>query len=356
MEKSIQDLLNKYREGTITETEKDELYSRISDFRGHSTESWSYDELSKDMETMSPTSLHKRKPFYKQVWIRYAASIVLVAAAYMVYQYVPIKPESIATLPIESEVDKAAGVFKAYIKGENEQNYTALDSSSMKISGLLTEQEEYSGESWQLLHTPKGTEFKVELEDGSVLWLSPESSLRFPNRFTATKREVFVEGEVLFQVAHQHNKPFYVHTDQQHIEVKGTLFNVKSDNQQTITTLIDGAVWASNKHGEGTIVLKPGQSIAAQGDNQRFVTVSIPEILAWRDGFFYFEDKPLEEVLQKIAQWYNVKIDRGNVDTSVKLNGRISKKKSLMDLARVFTLSTGIQFRLVNNTLVLKKG
>lgn len=357
MEQEIQHLLEKYRKGTITDLELDELYSRISDSRGLSAFDWTQELLDEELENAKPIILTKtKKTFTLKSLYYYAASAILVFGFYFAYQnkaFMFGSDGDDAELVVAS--DKVAGTFKAFIKGEHDDAYKALDSSDVQVANILQERNNADGIAWQSLHTPNGTEFKVELEDGTMLWLGPGSTVQFPTRFENSKREVFIEGEVLLEVAHQANKPFFVHTDHQDIEVKGTLFNVRSSSESTTTTLINGVVWAAPKSSANKIVLKPGQSIVATDGKQELTDVSIDEILAWRDGFFYFENTPLEELLKKIASWYNVKIDRSDVDTSVKLSGRISKKKTLMEVARVFTLSTGIQFRLVNNTLVLKK-
>lgn len=358
MDQEIQDLLAKYRQGTITDSEKDELYTKISASRGASPMDWSPEVLEDTLAAIRPAVLKERptKLFNLKTVIYYAASIILLLGIYGLYHF-GSSPSDTTLAKVDTNLfsDKLAGTFKAYIKGENDQEYRALDSASMDMATILENNTSDGESTWQSLHTPNGAEFKIELQDGSILWIGPGSSVEFPARFAAAKREIFVRGEVLLEVAHQSDKPFFVHTDHQDIEVKGTLFNVNSTDNSTTTTLINGVVWAKPKLSNTVLVLKPGQSAKASKDHQELTTVSIDEILSWRDGFFYFENTPLEDLLKKVALWYNVTIDRKNVDTSVKLSGRISKKKNLMEVARIFTLSTGIQFTLVNNTLVLKK-
>lgn len=354
MEKRIQYLLESYHEGTITEEEKDEFYLLISKSRERGRH-WVYDDLKKDMEAMRPMVTSRKSRLFKLNWMYYAACMLLLSTFYIGYKRWGSGPDELSSVNGIENIDKHAGSFRAYIKDGDSDRYIELDSSAIRISEVLRKKETLEDQSWQSLHTPKGAEFRLELEDGTELWLSPGATVRFPKAFAVDKREIYVDGEILLRVSHRKEHPFYVYTPQQQIEVKGTLFNVNSNPKQTVTTLIDGVVWTNAGKGTETKVIKPGESLLARDGDQQYIDVSIQEILAWRDGYFYFEDRPLEEILKKVALWYDVKIERGNVDTSIRLNARISKKKSLMEVARVFTLSTGIQFRLINNILVLRK-
>lgn len=359
MKKRIQFLLGKYRAGKLHESELDELYSLISALQKGEGKTWDQSELKGELEEIKPFIEKQRGRLFRLRWFHYAACAALLLVSGLGYVYFSGKtPEQLLasdTVDMETS-DKPAGTFKAYMKGSDDTDYVLLDSTSMQISSLLNKKEYDKSETvWLSLHTPAGTEYKVELEDGTCLWVNAGSTVRFPTHFSADKREVHIAGDVLIEVKHQQGVPFLVYTGQQQIEVKGTLFHVNANKNRSITTLIEGRVVARNVNGTGPIQISPGESIRGENGQQKFTTVSIDEILAWRDGYFYFENKPLEEILEKLAIWYNVEIERAGVDTSVKINARISKKKSLMEITKIFTLSTGIQFKLINNTLTLTK-
>lgn len=359
MKKRIHFLLEKYRTGKLNESELDELYSSISALQKDEGKIWDQSELERDLREIKPVIEEQRSRFFNLRWFHYAACAALLLVSGLGYVYFSGKtPEQLlASDMVDMEAsDKPAGTFKAYMKGSDDTDYVLLDSTSMQISSLLNKKEHDKSETvWQSLHTPAGAEYKVELEDGTFLWINAGSTVRFPTHFTTDKREIHIAGDVLLHVKHQNGMPFLVYTDQQQIEVKGTLFHVNANKNRSITTLIEGSVVTSNVDGAGSIHISPGESIRGENGQQKFTTVSIDEILAWRDGYFYFENKPLEDILQKLAVWYNVKIERAGVDTSVRLNARISKNKGLMEITKIFTMSTGIQFKLINNTLTLKK-
>lgn len=66
------------------------------------------------------------------------------------------------------------------------------------------------------------------LEDGSVVFLAKETSIRYPEHFVSDKREVSLQGDAFFDVAKNRERPFWIDTEQVKIEVLGTAFSVKS--------------------------------------------------------------------------------------------------------------------------------
>ncbi|WP_051960167.1 FecR family protein [Sphingobacterium sp. ML3W] len=99
------------------------------------------------------------------------------------------------------------------------------------------------------LSTPNGTQYKLQLADGTKVWLNAGSSLKFPSVFKGKTRQVELTGEAYFEVAHRADCPFSVTLPKLKVEVLGTHFNVKAyPNESNIeTTLLQGAVKVSTK-------------------------------------------------------------------------------------------------------------
>lgn len=74
------------------------------------------------------------------------------------------------------------------------------------------------------------TTLVTTLEDGSVVYLAGNTSLKFPEHFSSDRREVSLQGNALFDVAGNHKRPFIIETEDTRIEVLGTAFNVKSND------------------------------------------------------------------------------------------------------------------------------
>lgn len=169
---------------------------------------------------------------------------------------------------------------------------------------------------YNTLRTPRGGQYRLELPDGTTVWLNAASSITYPTAFIGTERVVKVEGEAYFEVAKDKTKPFQVEINNMRIVVLGTHFNVNAydDEPSANTTLMEGSV--KLKKGDDQYLLQPGQQAQLDRDGALKIVNDIdPEqILAWKNGFFSFRHTDLKTVMRQIARWYNVTIEyRGEI-------------------------------------------
>lgn len=118
-----------------------------------------------------------------------------------------------------------------------------------------------------ILNVPRGGEYKLVLSDGTRVHANAESRLTYPVSFTGNKREVYLTGEALFEVAKDTLHPFIVHTPYGIVEVVGTRFNVNTyEKNQTTVTLEEGAVkvYCEEKKGTEQKSLSPGEQAVIQ--------------------------------------------------------------------------------------------
>lgn len=162
------------------------------------------------------------------------------------------------------------------------------------------------------LKTPRGKDYKVTLSDGTQVWMNAESKLEFPEKFNGHTREVILHGEAYFEVAKNAKQPFIVKTDYFHTKVLGTSFNIRAYSERDANVvLVEGSVAMTTKRkGQEPIILKPNQQATLQA---RQSALSIKEVdtypyTQWRDGFFYFDDTPMIEIMQELGRWYNINI------------------------------------------------
>ncbi|MDZ7690866.1 MAG: FecR domain-containing protein [Balneolaceae bacterium] len=96
----------------------------------------------------------------------------------------------------------------------------------------------------QNIQTARGERASMEFSDGSRVILNSMSTLRFPKVFEGTKRELHLEGEAFFQVAHNKERPFVVHANGVEVNVLGTEFNVNSyrENEAVEVVVREGKV------------------------------------------------------------------------------------------------------------------
>ena len=158
------------------------------------------------------------------------------------------------------------------------------------------------------IQTPKGGQFEIVLPDGSKVWLNSESSIRFPVSFVSLKeRLVELNGEAYFEVTHNVKQPFRVSSGEQLVEVLGTHFDIMSyDKQKGIkTTLLQGSVKVTGG-ADVKAVLKPGQQSIFTNEHKISVsTANVEQAVAWKNGFFLFDDERLEDIIATISRWYD---------------------------------------------------
>lgn len=167
------------------------------------------------------------------------------------------------------------------------------------------------------IEVPKGQRIFMTLQDGTEAWLSPRSVIRIPNEFSQTERSVELDGEGFFSVTKDAERPFIVKTKKHNIKVLGTRFNVfaYSESQRFETDLLEGKVEIINNCNPAeSVILSPGEK--ATWENDRLVTsLSIfnnEEYL--KNGIFSFSNKPFKEILDYLSLWYNVKFDLHNAN------------------------------------------
>ncbi|MDR2285352.1 MAG: FecR domain-containing protein [Sphingobacterium sp.] len=159
------------------------------------------------------------------------------------------------------------------------------------------------------LKTPKAGQYRIQLSDGTVVWMNAETMLTYPKEFTdKNTRQIELEGEAYFEVAHNAAKPFVIKTDKQFIQVLGTTFNVENYPNRNVvrTTLLTGAVKIHTEHGDN--MLKPGQQIIVSSEGTDIRNVHADDAVAWKNGRFLFYNERLYEVMYKISSWYDVPI------------------------------------------------
>jgi ferric-dicitrate binding protein FerR (iron transport regulator) len=202
--------------------------------------------------------------------------------------------------------------------------------------------------------TPRGGQYQVVLPDGSQVWLNSVSSLRFPTFFNGKQRRVEITGEAYFEVAKNKEMPFIVSVNGAEIEVLGTHFNVNaySDESTIRTTLLEGSVKFVK---EGNVaILKPGQQsqMYLNGQLKIINDVEIEKVVAWKNGFFFFESSDFKTVSKQLSKWYDVEVvyDREIDDL---FYAKVPRSTKLSDLLKALSLTGKINFKIEGNRIIV---
>ena len=188
--------------------------------------------------------------------------------------------------------------------------------------------------SYQEVYVPKGSRSSLLLPDGSKVWLSNNSKIKYPSEFDGNVRELNLSGEAYFEVEHEKDRPFFVHIGQNRIRVLGTKFSVTAypDDEIMRTELISGKIMFDINTGKGadsfvSYEVKPSHSLVLNKTSGKLFESKIPEGFYnyWQKGVYVFNNESLESLAKKIDRIYNVQIVfKDDVLRTRKFSGTIS--------------------------------
>ncbi len=164
----------------------------------------------------------------------------------------------------------------------------------------------------------RGQKSMLHLKDGTVIFVNSGTKVSYPGKFANDKREIFLDGEAFFEVSHNENKPFIVHTGALDIKVLGTSFNINTFDDKITVTLKSGKVYIQNInpeiHYSSLGILNPNQQLVYEkADNSiRVNEVDVTPYIAWTKKQLIFREEPLYTVVKKLEKWYDVEITLEN--------------------------------------------
>lgn len=384
-------LLDKYLSGKATPSESrllEEYYRRL--------ESQGMAELSAEEEQFVKEKMYRviageiRRPVVRSIYhwrkIAVAASIILTIGigSYFIFFNTPRQASS-DNQPVTEIKDLPPGRDAAVLTLANGEKII-LDSAKgtittsygiqvINLDGLLS----YEGDgstslsiAYNTITTARGNQYQLQLEDGTKVWLNAASSLRYPVAFSGNSRGVELTGEGYFEVAASPNpsagggkRPFRVITDKQVVEVLGTHFNINSYNDEDAvrTTLLEGKVKVGLPSPKGEfIILQPGQqsvlrqapATAGRQDDITIQTgVDIEKIMAWKNGWFEFDQLDLATIMRQVSRWYDVDIVYESKLTNEQFGGRLSKNVPLSVVIEMMKAS-GVECKLDGKKLIVR--
>ena len=311
----------------------------------------------------------KIQPKRGRKWVlsvcKYAAMFVLgVSLVYVATRPEPeekiVRAEVIKPGRLQAELRLGTGVRLAL--NEHQGVYSSgnagveivNDTVTGKVSYHVNETGMEDSLVFNTLIVPKGGEYSLELPDGTVVWVNSESALRFPEKFTSNRREVFLEGEAYFEVKKDANRPFYVHTEAGKVRVLGTAFNVcaYSNDRFWQTTLVEGSVMINQEEKE--VLLKPNEQYQIDvRTGKAGLREVLPELYtSWRDGKFYFKAYTFEELVEKLERWYDFKMFYMNEEIKTRrFSGVVNKYQPLEEMFKFLQMTSDVQFNVKGNVV-----
>lgn len=379
--KTIEELLLRYREGNCSASEKELVERwcrRLVDTGDWQWERGEKEAVEKILENRIRKQIEKKEgkaeapvfQFPKYFW-RAAVGIIMVAGAlsYFILSKDPAAvPEQIA---INAPADvKAPELNRAVITLSDGQKILldSVDSGTLSVQGNMKLVKLPGGEivyqnapgermhkpEYNTISNPRGSKvISVVLADGSKVWLNAGSNLTYPVAFTGKDRSVSIHGEAYFEVMHDESKPFIVSSGMINVKVIGTHFNIntfKDDGQNIEVTLLEGSVRVNSGSNNG--LLKPGQQASIGTDLKVIKNVDLDAVMAWKNGYFHFEDASLKNVMERISRWYDINVIYTGEIQPRKFVGEMQSDLSLSEVLKILEKNK-IHFKIMEKELIV---
>ncbi len=153
---------------------------------------------------------------------------------------------------------------------------------------------------------------KIELPDGSEVWLNQDSRLVYNGRFES--RELSLTGEAFFDVVPDADRPFLIHTEKATTRVLGTSFNVRAypDEENVEVTVSTGKVALLDQdEPEDRIELEVGETGVFLKEEDKVQTEVIENVnaTAWKEQKLIFGEESLRGIIPTINRYFDVNIE-----------------------------------------------
>jgi transmembrane sensor len=237
------------------------------------------------------------------------------------------------------------------------------------------------------ISTRNGSKTNLVLPDGSLVWLNAGSKLSYERNYGASSREVTLSGEAFFDVVHNAEKPFVIHTAKMDIKVLGTRFNVKSypTDRASEASLIRGSIEVMiHDRPNQKIILKPNEKIIVANDpagispsaarrdgtaqsSQPLVAIrnltreprsgTIAET-SWVENKLIFHDQSFRDLAEEMERWFAVRIqfDDSRRDT-LHFTGSFENEtvQQAMDALKLTKSAADFHYTIHDNIITISK-
>jgi hypothetical protein len=211
------------------------------------------------------------------------------------------------------------------------------------------------------IDVPYGKRFKLNLSDGTLVYLNSGSSLTYPVSFIdGIDREVFLSGEAFFDVSSDSLNTFKVVSTGSYVEVYGTKFNFKDYQEDNFSEVIltEGSLGVKNTISNSeTIVLRPGYKAKVNyaGEGVEIKEVNTMLYTSWIDGRIIFRDENINNMITKLERIYDVVI----INNNDKLNDEyinatiLTETESIENVLDYLEEIYNLNYKIINNKIII---
>ena len=166
---------------------------------------------------------------------------------------------------------------------------------------------------WTGKYVALGSIDTLTMPDGSKVWLNSGSRIIYPEKFRGQFRQVYLDGEGVFDVVSDSKMPMVIRTGNTSVKVYGTKFNLKAYPEESITeiSLLEGSVeFSVSGREDARYSMAPGETITYDKENSKvsMKRFSVADYTSWKDHKYYFRNKSLEYIARQLERTFNVTI------------------------------------------------
>lgn len=197
----------------------------------------------------------------------------------------------------------------------------------------------------------------IELPDGTTVILHGNSQLVLQDNFNRTTRTVTLIGEAFFDVAHQTNSPFIIHTGTLKTTVLGTAFNIKAwpEEQQVIVSVARGSVQVEGRKQQTVILTKNNQVVYSLDQESMLPIIEAPDSsMHWVQTDMTFDNMPFIKLVDHLSQRYSVEFVFENEKLkNCSFTGRFTGIEKLSEILDILSEISNTQYRIENKKILI---
>lgn len=201
----------------------------------------------------------------------------------------------------------------------------------------------------------KGQISKVILPDSSTIWLNSGTTIKYNNKFGQSNRDISLVGQAFLDVRKNKNLPLIVSSGDLQVKVLGTRFDVCAypDEKNIQVVLESGRIELSNtKDKSFQLKLNPGEMAdyeQVSGDI-KIKEISRRDYVDWKEGELVFRDSPLIDVIKQLERKFDIQVIIENYSVyKAKFNAKF-RNESLEEVLDYIQFSCHINYRLIPGT------
>ncbi|MEH0158029.1 FecR domain-containing protein [Limibacter armeniacum] len=338
MSHDLDDLIRRWLEGTISESEKNELQEIIE------TEGESFHELERSVERIAQLNVPENQN--KDVaWLKISEKLDLSD-----YNQT-VKGNNLTVQKPNEELFENGKKSRPRVVVWTQRAYFSSVAAAVVLLAAAF---------WTVLanqgtkvESGNGEQLSVVLPDGSEVQLNAGTTLSYDESSWDDSRIVTLDGQAYFDV--EKGSRFDVETENGTTTVLGTQFSVLSRIGQFKVDCIEGKVAVKVGDGVGE------QQVLSKGKSTKLLENGLlcepydndaEKVLGWQTGTFYFDQEHLQNVFGTLERQYDVKVDCPQEEGKRKYTGFFAND-NLEKSLKLVCVPMGLKYKVDRNKRVV---